>query len=159
MTHVEWTVSPAGLADIDELVRLAGVMFDDVGLDGSDRDWTAAARHMLQQRLGRDVRGVVARPDGDQSAPLVAQVLGVTVSRLPDPHNLAGTSGYVLWAVTDHGWRRRGIARELLIQLIDAFRRDGVQDLELHASPEGLGLYEEFGFESGPYPGLRLASE
>lgn len=157
MTNGGWTASPAGVADIDELVRLAGVMFDDVGLDGTDPDWTAAAHRMLHERLGWDVRGVVARPAERQSGPLVAQVLGVTVSRLPDPYNLAGTSGYVLWAVTDHSWRRRGIARELLTQLADNFRRDGVQDLELHASPGGLRLYEEFGFEVGPYPGLRLA--
>lgn len=155
----EWKVREATTADTGELIRLAGVMLDDVGMDGADPRWRTASEVMLTARLGVDVRGVVAEAAEAEGPGIIGQAMGITVQRLPDPHNLSGRTGYILWAVTEREWRRRGVASELLQEITQSFNRDGIHDLELHASPEGRGLYEKSGFEIGPYPGMRRSSQ
>ena len=62
----------------------------------------------------------------------------------------------------DPGWRRRGIARELVLDLATAARRDGHQRLGVTGNPHALCFYRSVGFvEDGPAatelgPGTRL---
>ncbi len=54
--------------------------------------------------------------------------------------------GYVTNMYTLPAYRRRGLARQLLEQLIAHAWAVGIKRLFLEASREGLTLYEEFGF-------------
>lgn len=44
-------------------------------------------------------------------------------------------------------YRRRGIARRLMIEMIDWCRNNGFASVGLHASDEGRPLYEQLGFK------------
>jgi GNAT superfamily N-acetyltransferase len=49
---------------------------------------------------------------------------------------------------TDLAWRRRGLARAVLTELLLEARRRGVRRVELHATPAGAPLYRAVGFAS-----------
>jgi GNAT superfamily N-acetyltransferase len=47
---------------------------------------------------------------------------------------------------TDPEWRRRGLARAVLTELLLEAERRGVRRVELHATPAGAPLYRAAGF-------------
>ncbi|CAN5569454.1 hypothetical protein BH24ACT15_BH24ACT15_38890 [soil metagenome] len=55
---------------------------------------------------------------------------------------------------TDVGFRRQGLARMILADLVDLLDRAGIRRIDLHATAEGMALYRSFGFEERKYPGL-----
>jgi len=72
-------------------------------------------------------------------------------SLLPRPNAtgdgvLLGREGLVLNVYTEPGWRRRGIARQLMDAIIAWAADAGVVRLVLSASPAGRSLYEQIGF-------------
>ena len=58
-----------------------------------------------------------------------------------------GPEAIILNVFTERAWRRRGLARQLMEQVIAWARAHGVVRLVLHASAEGRPLYERLGFE------------
>ncbi len=48
---------------------------------------------------------------------------------------------------TEPGYRRKGIARELMKRMIDWCRKEGFGSVLLHASEDGRPLYESLGFQ------------
>ncbi len=140
---------PAALADADEILRLAGVMFASMGLDLSDRTWEDEGRRHLRERLGADVAVfVVDHPDRDGR--LVASAAGTIAARLPGPFNPSGRAGYVQWVCTDPGFRGRGMGRRVMTALLDWFDGRQVRIVELHATPMGEALYLSLGFADAP---------
>lgn len=91
----------------------------------------------------------IGHPAGDTTA-----VAGAGVqfrSLLPRPTLagdglLLGREGLVLNVYTVKGWRRRGVARQLMETIIAWAAGAGIVRLVLGASPEGRPLYEELGF-------------
>lgn len=147
-------VRSATSSDADEIVRLASVMFTDAGMDASDATWRNAAFEGLHRRLGRDLRVfVVEHPD--RPGTLISQTAGIISERLPDPSNIGGQAGYVLWTVTDREWRSRGLASKVMVALLDWFDSEKVPGVELHTTAEGRPLYTSLGFSEGMFPGLR----
>ncbi|HJT16092.1 MAG TPA: GNAT family N-acetyltransferase, partial [Thermoanaerobaculia bacterium] len=71
----------------------------------------------------------------------------VTVTAAP-PHPLdSNTSRATVWSLyTDPAWRRRGIARQLMTEILSWCRAKGLRTISLHATPAGAALYEQFGF-------------
>jgi GNAT superfamily N-acetyltransferase len=64
----------------------------------------------------------------------------------PTPHYLEGRRGYVLNVYTHPDYRRRGLARRLMLVIEAWCREHGIPVLTLHASPDGRPLYESLGF-------------
>lgn len=59
---------------------------------------------------------------------------------------LIGSEGIVMNVYTEPGWRRRGIARQMMREIIDWAPAAGIVRLVLHASREGQALYLSMGF-------------
>jgi GNAT superfamily N-acetyltransferase len=59
---------------------------------------------------------------------------------------LLGREALVLNVYTDPPWRRRGLARQLMSEIIRWAATAGVVRLVLHASTQGRPLYETLGF-------------
>ena len=57
-----------------------------------------------------------------------------------------GREGLVMNVYTDPAWRRRGIARRLMEEIIAWAKTVGIVRLVLHASDEGRPLYAALGF-------------
>lgn len=146
---------PATLDDLDELVRLRGVMFEAMGLDPADRSWVADATTVIRTELaaGRLFARVVDHPDG---AGLVAAGIAQVTPRIPSPGAPGRARAYVSSVATDPAWRRRGLSRAVLTALVADADDRGVDVLELHATGEGRPLYEALGFtERTDHPELR----
>jgi GNAT superfamily N-acetyltransferase len=63
------------------------------------------------------------------------------------PHMIGtGRRGNILNVYTEPGYRRRGLARELMKAAMQWCRSNGVDVVVLHASANGRSLYESMGF-------------
>jgi ribosomal protein S18 acetylase RimI-like enzyme len=69
-----------------------------------------------------------------------------TFNRLPSPANPAGREAYVSHVYVAPAWRRRGVGKALVSAIADEMRALGLSRVRLHATPDGLQLYETLGF-------------
>ena len=136
-------------ADVEEVVRLAALMYASIGQDVTLPEWRRAAHEQFLARIGRDlVVFVVDHPYGEG---LAASAAGTVATRLPAPNNVTAQVAYIQWVATDEGARRRGHARDVMQALVDWYDAHSVPVMELHATPEGEPLYRELGFsDAGP---------
>lgn len=144
-------VRPAHADDVEGIVRLAELMYRDLGIElPAERweRWRAAARRSVLARLGADLTVVVAEDPGGAGG-LVACGAGSIVDRLPHPSQDDPRVGYIQWMSTEVAHRRRGLARAVLRSLLAWYEAHGVDTVELHASPEGAPLYRSEGFWEG----------
>lgn len=142
----------ATVDDVDEVVRLAGVMYEALGAappvvpDAQWARWVSGARQALVHRMGAGLAVFVHdRPGGG----LVACGAGSVAVRLPSPWQPDALAGYVQWMSTDVDARRQGYGRSILRALLGWFEQRGVDTVELHASPAGVALYRAEGFWGG----------
>jgi ribosomal protein S18 acetylase RimI-like enzyme len=54
----------------------------------------------------------------------------------------------ILNVYTEPEFRHRGIARQIMLVILDAIKARGLRGVNLHASAEGRPLYEKLGFEA-----------
>ncbi len=149
---------PGVPADTPEVLRLAALMYESIGIDASVGPWSQVAAEHISERLGQDA-AVFVVDDPSEDGRLAATGAGSISRRLPSPGNLGAKVGYVQWMSTDPAWRRRGFARQIMHALLEWFTQNEVQVVELHAAPLGERLYQELGFEQGKSPALRLRLE
>jgi GNAT superfamily N-acetyltransferase len=155
METIDWIIRPAVVGDADEVIRLAAVMYDAMGLDTAGDHWRERANDAILYRLGRDMAVVVA-DDPTVTGRLAACGAGTIARRLPGPANPDASVGYIQWICTDARWRRRGLARRITVALLDWYEVMDVPWVELHATAEGERLYRSLGFDEGANPALRL---
>lgn len=132
-------------SDAEELARLRGCMFRDLGVRVEEPGWREACVAMFAERLG---------PDGDMAAfvvdngngGLVSCAVGFVYTSLPGPSRPDGRTGWVLNIVTQDGARGRGYARATTAALLDWFHGHGVRRIELHATPPAEALARSLGF-------------
>jgi len=146
---VNRTVRAAVPSDAEELVRLRVVMFEAMGRDVTPGDWQARAVEVFRRELGGPglVATVIDAPDGGLASCAAAFVR----LDLPRPGEPGAVSAHLHNVCTDPAWRRRGLARLVVTELIAQLDGLGVRRCDLHASEDGLALYESLGFK--PYRG------
>ena len=147
----------ATVADRDEMIRLAAVMFAAVGIDETGPEWRVNGLASLEagERDG-SVAGFVV-DDPKHPGRLLASAAVVIQRRLPTPMAPDGRIGFVQWVATDPDARRRGLARAAMLAVLDWLREQGVTRVELFASPDGEGLYRTLGFQQPPRPAYSRA--
>lgn len=150
-----FTVRRASVADAPAIARHRAEMFRDMGTlpDPLYENLVAATVQYLEELLPtEEYVGWVATP-GEQPQ-VIAGGAGILNRRVP-PHPYrgsddvtiaAGRQGIVLNVFTERPWRRRGVARLLMSELLDWAARRGLETVVLHASDEGRPLYELLGF-------------
>jgi GNAT superfamily N-acetyltransferase len=148
------SVRPATVGDTAEVVRLAALMYETLGMGTDDRQWRQTAAHHLATRLGHDA-AVFVVDDPSNPGQLAAIGAATITRRLPAPHNPGATVGYIQWISTDPAWRRRGLARRVTGALLDWLRDNDVRTVELHAARDAEALYRSMGFADGTNPALR----
>jgi GNAT superfamily N-acetyltransferase len=137
--------------DAGEVARLAELMYRSLGLVLDDEvwgRWRSSAEATVRARLGAELTVVVAEDPGAPGR-LVACGAGVISARLPNPAHASARVGYIQWMSTEPDFRRRGFARAVLGGLLEWFESQGVDNVELHASPDGKALYRSEGFWEG----------
>jgi GNAT superfamily N-acetyltransferase len=100
----------------------------------------------LPPRIDRDTYiGFVAENAGS----VVAGAGAVLLDWGPSRGETSGTRARIVNVFTDEGWRRQGIARELVGRVMAACSALNVRVYNLAASPDGDSVYRSFGFK--PY--------
>ena len=155
MDSTELIVRAATQGDAVEVIRLAALMYEAMGIDASDGRWRQAGSEALARRLGLDA-AVFVVDDPKGGGRLAASGAGTIARRLPGPGNPDAGVGYIQWVSTDPSWRRRGLARRITVSLLHWYEKMGVPSVELHATRDGEELYRSLGFAEGPNPALRL---
>jgi GNAT superfamily N-acetyltransferase len=135
-------VRPAEAGDAAEIVYLGALMYKSVGAKPTPA-WALESTTLVKERLGKDLYGVVI--DAEEGG-LAACALVNIGPRLPRPGRNAHRTGYVQWVSTAPQYHRRGYAREVMLALLEWTDQQGIEVIELHATPDARELYRELGF-------------
>lgn len=168
MTSVDFAASdilirPAATDDIPTVVEFRARMFREFGwADESLLEQVAplAEEYLREQFTSGGCTGFVAEKPAagvTRAGETVATVVVVWQSVPPSPRNLAGRQAYVLGMYVVPEYRRLGIARALMEATVECATSSGVPLITLHASDQGMALYEQLGFH--PAPEMRLFTE
>ena len=138
----------ASLNDVEDLVRLRiGYLTADFGtLDPAQEEalWRELPAY-FELHLDYDLLAFVARDEDSGHIVCCAWLLLVTKPPSPRfPHGQTGTL-FNVYTVPEH--RRRGLARQVMLRLLDAARALKLDVVELHATEDGYPLYRSLGFE------------
>ena len=151
-----FTIRPATLADLPEILHHRRAMFEDMGVgDAASLAPMLAAtetylREAMPQGAFRAWFGVA--PDGQ-----IAGGCAVAISSWPPhPWDPQSRRAYILNLYVYPEHRRKGIARLLLQTTVDWCKAEGFGTVSLHASPVGRSLYESLGFHQTNEMRLRL---
>ena len=153
MTARDFVIRPATIADADTLAAHRVGMFRDMGVAPAGlrnqlhADCLVSIREMM--RSGEYLAWVAAPVAEPQR---VVAGAGVQQRRLqPFPRREAtgvapGKEALIRNVYTEPEFRRRGIARALMLEVMTWARSHEIDSLVLHAAPDGKALYESLGF-------------
>ena len=143
-------ISPAGLDEVNPILELWGDLAAyHARLDAAftpSSGWRSAYAGYLATLIGRpDARVLVAHADG--------RLVGFGVARITllPPFFADRRRGFIQDVFTHPDYRRRGIARRLVQDLLDWLREEQVATAELTvatSNQEATRLWEELGFRA-----------
>ncbi len=144
----EITIREAGPADLAVIVHHRRAMFEDMGykdaaaLDAMD----AGSRPFFAQALAEGwYRGWLAQ-NGDGQ---VVAGGGIVILPWPShPRDAQTRRPMIVNVYTDPAYRRNGLARRLMVAMLEWSRHEGYGTVSLHASDSGRSLYESLGFQA-----------
>jgi GNAT superfamily N-acetyltransferase len=134
-------------------------MLQGFGLDTgpADAGWFASTREWFTSRLapeqGNFVAYVIGGGPGDR---LVACGLAWLGEHLPTPRTPRGFQGYLAGMFTEPELRGQGLGRSILLELLAWLKERGAATAELHASSDGVELYQSVGFRELSYPVMTI---
>lgn len=142
----EYRIRRAMVEDAPVIARHRAAMFRDMGeVNGNEvaRIETASFVYTRQMMAERRYLGWVVERQG-----AIVAGGGLIISQLlPRPGALdGGAQALIVNVYCEPGHRRRGLARALMTAMIDWCKRKRIAKVVLHASPDGLPLYESLGF-------------
>jgi GNAT superfamily N-acetyltransferase len=112
--------------ELDRMVEVARPWLARALADGSYRHW-----------LALDASGRVAGGGGVLLCPWPA-----------NPKDPCTQRAVVLNVYTEAEFRKRGIAQQIMVTILEWLKQQGFRAVNLHASAEGRPLYERLGFEA-----------
>jgi GNAT superfamily N-acetyltransferase len=152
----EIRIRPATLADVPVILRHRRSMYEDMGKrDAAGLDLMEATSETYFRAALADgsYRGFLAEA-GDRR---VVAGGGIVISPWPaHPADLQARRATILNVYTERAYRRRGIARRLMLTMMEWLKTEGFRKVNLHASDEGRPLYESLGFEISNEMELKL---
>jgi GNAT superfamily N-acetyltransferase len=146
----------ATVADADVVSWHRARMFQDMGMVPDyffDPFRAKSLKHLRQAFVADDYIGWLI-PHPDQSQTIIAGAGAILRQIPPFPLRHAsseitvadGRQALIVNVFTEPEWRRRGLARLLMEQILAWSREARIESLVLHASDDGRALYEQLGF-------------
>ena len=167
---MSYLVRAATAADVGEVVRLRQAMFTAMAAAGSaarpelagDTSWHPAARRDLATGMDANTLRacVVDDPDQDLDAAgsgprLIAGAVATLEQRLPAPGFPTGRAGSMSSVFVAPAHRSRGLARAVVEAALAWLDEQGVEIIDLHATPAAEPLYRSLGFTASRLAALR----
>lgn len=152
----ELKIRQATGADAAVVAHHRARMFEDMGVITGNA--VTALEAMSRDYFARTIRSgeYVAWFAHDAEAPeTIVAGAGLLLRTIPPFPALQGANagalaggkqGLIMNVYAEPAWRRRGIARMLMREVMAFSAQTGVESLVLHASTEGRPLYEQLGF-------------
>ena len=147
MSNSEIQIRPATVMDVAEVVKLRRLMFEAMGiidpaqLDASDAACEVYFREAIAN--GQYCGWLAVTPAGE----VVASGGAVVDEHPPGPTNASGRIAYIMNVYTQPAYRRRGLARRIMLEILAWVRATGLSRVALHASEDGRSLYTGLGFQ------------
>jgi GNAT superfamily N-acetyltransferase len=144
--HNAYTIRPATANDAPVIVTHRRRMFEDMGYTNPALLETMCRRFEIWLRI-RMAQGLYKAWLAENVQGQVIAGAGLWLMDWP-PH-VVGQSDYrgnLLNVYTEPTYRRRGLAKRLMLTILDWCRANEVDVVILHASDEGRRLYESLGF-------------
>lgn len=149
ISHLDsrFSVRPLAGHDLDIICHHRRAMFTEMGFDSAAIEASVSAfRPWLAEALAhKRYFGFVVESRG-------AVVAGIGLLRLPWPphafHPSEPERGYILNLYVEAEARHNGLAKHLMHQAEEEFRRHDVHYLVLHASEQGRPVYEQLGWRA-----------
>lgn len=139
-------IRPATLMDMAQVIALRRLMFEAMGLtDRAQLDACDAACDVYFREAiisGRFHGWLAVTPAGEA----VASGGVVVDEHPPGPNNPSGRTAYIMNMYTLPAYRRRGLARRILLEILAWARAAGLTRAALHASEQARPLYYGLGF-------------
>jgi len=147
MTQNEITIRAAGVGDAAIILDHRGSMFRDM------KEGTADERERMAEVAGPWLAQALA--DGSyrhwlalDAAGRVVGGGGVLLCPWPaNPKDPCTERAVILNVYTEPEFRKRGIARQVMLTILEWLKQRGLRGVNLHASADGRPLYEKMGFE------------
>src|SRR5579884_4054509 len=141
-------IREATLNDVPLLAEARYAMFKEAGYDTRNASGLEIVRIVSPTYISAALR------DGTYRAWMAETESGervgsgaVTVTAAPPHPQDSNTWRATIWSLyTEPAWRRRGIARQLMTEMMSWCRAKGLRTISLHATPAGAKLYEQLGF-------------
>mgnify|MGYP001123504378 FL=1 len=147
----------ATLDDIDDLIRLRSdfLTMDQGRLsDQNEKEIRAQLKVYLAKHIPlEDFIAVIAKhPTGK----IASAAFLIIQERPANPSFITGLTGTLLNVVTYPEFRRKGIASQVIREIINEARQKGVSSIDLYATDDGKELYKKLGFVEPSYTSMRL---
>lgn len=147
----------ATLDDISDLIqlRIDFLTMDQGRLsDQNEKDIRAQLKVYLAKHIPlEDFIAVIAKhPTGK----IASAAFLIIQERPANPSFITGLTGTLLNVVTYPEFRRKGIASQVIGEIINEARQKGVSSIDLYATDDGKELYKKLGFVEPSYTSMRL---
>ena len=150
-------IRKATVSDIPELVKLRRLMFESMGCSDSNRlskGDSEAEKYFFSSIPNNSFNGWVAVKAG-----VVISCIGVVFDQHPPgPNNFSGKIAYIMNLYTLSDYRRQGVARRLMQEVLEWIKKHRLTSVSLHATDMGKNLYEQLGFTKRTEMRLKLTN-
>jgi GNAT superfamily N-acetyltransferase len=156
MTSRPFVISRATADEAGIIARHRADMYRDMGQlpDGTDALLVDVTTHVLREAMaaGEYVGWLASSTDG--AGAIVGGGGALLRRRLPrviatpTPHLAVGREALIVNVFVEPAWRRQGIARAILQEIVSWAVAEQFDSIVLHASEEGRALYESMGFRA-----------
>ena len=156
MSEQSFSIRRATVADVPTITAHRRRMFEDMGrgtpsqLDAMDAKFTPWVSNKIA--CGEYLAWFFVNERDE----VVAGAGLILLDQTPSPFDLSEKRGYILNVYVDRDYRRRSLARRLMLTILDYCREQDIRVTELHASDQGRPLYESLGFKPTNEMRLRL---
>ena len=150
------TIRAARPEDAGEVLRLAYLMWDAMGIGGRPGDWEVEYQNAFAEEIDGPRLRIAVAEHPDRAGSLIACGAAWLYRLLPSFWLANGQMGYVQWFYTDREFRRRGIASAILDELVAWLGDNGCTRVQLHSAPAAERLYYSKGFVETDFKNLWL---
>lgn len=145
--------------DVDEVLRLATLMWEDMELTPTSGPWEKEYRRVFYESLQSESIRVFVADHPTEDGRLIACGIALYYQLMPAYWLTNGRMGYLQWFSVDREFRGEGIGTRILETARNWLVEAGCERMHLHSSPKAMALYERGGFSPSYFTNMWHSAE